>query len=400
MNLGLRLIEDVKRPFVGREEEATLVTVTVLSLGHCVLIGKPGTAKTAIIERLASLIGADFRKYQLTKGTSLDDLFGYLDLKKFREGEIERVTKNTLIDAKIAFLDEIFDCSSSTLQALNSLLEGREVPLFYDKYEVPLLSLFGASNRVPEDPSLLAFYDRFMVKHFVNPVAPEMIAEGLRRNILSMPLEEDGNDEYFEEEYVKMLRRRGRDSAKYKVADVVRFFNEVSRFMVRNVDAISELTSRVVLKLREAGIEVSDRMAMSPFHFPRLFSTHSFVFGTSLRLSAMRMAKYLVPYPELLGRYEEAIASLYPQELGEAERKLKEAQGLMENGNLNAAEERVKQARQLLASISERPEFLESYNEEVSELTASCDGILRYIAEKKAELRAELRRGAKVATTT
>lgn len=153
--------------------------MTLLSREHAVLIGEPGTAKSAMIRRVSDLLNAKFFSYLLTRFTEPSELFGPIDIKALEEGRYIRITSGKLPSAEIAFLDEIFKANSAILNALNTLLQERVLYDGYSEIVVPLWSLFGASNEVPEETELLAFYDRFLVRHFVRPVP-----ENLWRDLL------------------------------------------------------------------------------------------------------------------------------------------------------------------------------------------------------------------------
>ena len=128
------------------------------------------TAKSAIVRRAAELLNAKFFKYLLTRFTEPAELFGPLDIRALEEGRYVRLVRGKLPDADIAFLDEIFKANSAILNALNSLLQERVLYDGFTEMRVPLWSLFGASNEVPDDPEVEALYDRFLARHFVRPV--------------------------------------------------------------------------------------------------------------------------------------------------------------------------------------------------------------------------------------
>jgi MoxR-like ATPase len=164
------LFQRLHEPFVGREDEARAIVLALLAKEHAVLVGEPGTAKSALARRLAELLSARFFKYLLTKYTEPSELFGPLDLKALREGKYSRITKGKLPEAEIVFLDEVFNANSAILNALLSIMQER---VWYDGYteiHVPLWTLIGATNRVPEEPELEAVYDRFLVRQYARPL--------------------------------------------------------------------------------------------------------------------------------------------------------------------------------------------------------------------------------------
>jgi MoxR-like ATPase len=165
-----RFRDELVKPFVGREEEARVIVLALVTGEHAVLIGEPVTAKSALIRRAAQLLNARFFMYLLTKFTEPSELFGPLDLTALKEGRYVRITRGKLLEAEIAFLDEIFKANSAILNSILTILNER---IFYDGYteiRVPLWSLFGASNEVPDDPELDALYDRMLLRQYVKPV--------------------------------------------------------------------------------------------------------------------------------------------------------------------------------------------------------------------------------------
>ncbi|MEB3817017.1 MAG: MoxR family ATPase [Desulfurococcales archaeon] len=169
-----RFLRELQAPFVGREEEALVIALALLTGEHAVLIGEPGTAKSALVRRAAQLVQARFFKYLLTKFTEPSELFGPLDIAALKEGVYRRVTKGKLPEAELAFLDEIFNANSAVLNALLSILQERVLYDGYTEIKVPLWSMIGASNRVPEEPELEALYDRLLFRHYVRPVKEEL----------------------------------------------------------------------------------------------------------------------------------------------------------------------------------------------------------------------------------
>jgi hypothetical protein len=69
-----------------------------------------------------------------------------------------------LPDADIVFLDEIFKSNSAILNSLLSILNERRFFTGSASLQVPLSSLYGATNEIPNDDALGAVFDRFLVR--------------------------------------------------------------------------------------------------------------------------------------------------------------------------------------------------------------------------------------------
>ncbi len=166
-------VEKLVEPFVGREEEARVIALGIVTGEHVVLIGEPGTCKSALARRAADLINARFFKYLLTKFTEPDELFGPLDINALKQGRYVRITRNKLPEAEIAFIDEIFNANSAILNMFLTIMNERILYDGYSEIKVPLWSMIAASNNVPDESELQALYDRFLYRHFVMPVSED-----------------------------------------------------------------------------------------------------------------------------------------------------------------------------------------------------------------------------------
>jgi MoxR-like ATPase len=156
--------EAIQQQFIGKDEIVRLMLVAVVAGEHCVLLGPPGTAKSALIRTLAQLLQANYFEYLLTRFTEPNELFGPVDINAFREGVYRRNVKGMLPEAEVIFLDEIFKSNSAILNALLTLLNERRFVSGGEVIECPIISVFGASNEVPSDETLGAIFDRFLLR--------------------------------------------------------------------------------------------------------------------------------------------------------------------------------------------------------------------------------------------
>ncbi|HXG22484.1 MAG TPA: AAA family ATPase [Methylomirabilota bacterium] len=171
----LRKIRDeLQKIFLERAELIDGALAALLAAQHVLIIGPPGTAKSMLADELCRRIsGATYFQWLLTKFTTPEELFGAVSLKALEADDYRRVTVNKLPEAHIAFLDEVFKASSSILNAILTIINER---LFHNGRQVthvPLLTLFGASNELPEDDELLALYDRFLLRFVVNYISED-----------------------------------------------------------------------------------------------------------------------------------------------------------------------------------------------------------------------------------
>jgi MoxR-like ATPase len=150
--------------FLDKQEIIRLMTVSAIAGEHMVIVGPPGTAKSAMIDMFAKLIDARYFEYLLTRFTEPNELFGPVDISAFREGRYTRRLENMLPTAEIVFLDEIFKSNSAILNSLLHVINERKFQNGPEVVSVPLLSLYAASNEVPNDDNLAAMFDRFLVR--------------------------------------------------------------------------------------------------------------------------------------------------------------------------------------------------------------------------------------------
>jgi MoxR-like ATPase len=159
-----RVSETLDAQFLGKSEVIRLLLIAIVAREHAVLIGPPGTAKSALLRTLAELLDARYFEYLLTRFTEPNEIFGPVDIAAFRDGNYRRNTAGMLPEAEIVFLDEVFKSNSAILNALLGLLNERHFTSGGKRIECPLISAFGASNEVPADESLSALFDRFLLR--------------------------------------------------------------------------------------------------------------------------------------------------------------------------------------------------------------------------------------------
>jgi len=165
---------ELNRTFFERTELIDGALAALLSHSHVLLIGPPGTAKSMLAEELCTRIeGANYFQWLLTRFSTPEELFGAVSLKGLEQDDYRRVTSHKLPEAHIAFLDEIFKANSSILNALLTLINERVFHNGRERVTTPLITMFGASNELPDEEELSALYDRFMFRFMTGYIAED-----------------------------------------------------------------------------------------------------------------------------------------------------------------------------------------------------------------------------------
>jgi MoxR-like ATPase len=165
------------RGLVERETLVDLVALAAVAGEHLLVIGPPGTAKSEAVRRAARATDATVFEYLLGRFTEPSEIFGPVDLRRLREGVVETETRGMLPEAEFAFLDEVFQGSTAILNTLLGILNERTFRRGHTNLTCPLRVCVGASNALPDDESLAAFADRFLLRAFVEPVAGPKLEE-------------------------------------------------------------------------------------------------------------------------------------------------------------------------------------------------------------------------------
>ena len=176
--LGATLIE--------RTDTIRLALIAVVARQHMVILGPPGTAKSNLINAIGAHVatpaGGGLSRFiwLMTKSTTPDDLFGPVSVAAFKRDQYLRITTNKLPEAQLVFLDEIFKSNSAILNALLTITNERAFDNGPTRQTVPLISMFGASNELPQGDDLGALWDRFLVRDVVQYVSDGGFAKLIR----------------------------------------------------------------------------------------------------------------------------------------------------------------------------------------------------------------------------
>ncbi len=160
-------IHDLRRELASRFPERREVIdgalCAVLAGEHALLLGPAGTGKSALVRAIAQAFGGKYFERLLTKFATPEEIFGPISLRALENDRYARVVTDKLPEAQFAFIDEVFRGNSAIL---NSLLTAMNEKIFHNDVPIamPLVSLFGATNELPEGRELEALFDRFLFR--------------------------------------------------------------------------------------------------------------------------------------------------------------------------------------------------------------------------------------------
>lgn len=271
--------------FIGRQQLAELIILAAIAKEHLLVIGPPGTAKSAVVRRMARIMDGNYFEYLLGRFTEPSELFGTVNLKKLREGSVETDTQGMLPEAEIAFLDEVFLGSTAILNTLLGILNERKFRRGHTQIDCPLKICIGASNSLPEDEGLAAFADRFLIRLFIEPIA----------------------DSFIEDLLV------GGWQAEFTHVDSVLSLNELSEMSehLKNVklDHIIPFFADAIRLLRQSGIVLTDRRVVKTL---KLIAAAALVNG---RLEAQKQdiwpLFYVLPTKDMQQRGQEILKEFF-----------------------------------------------------------------------------------------
>ena len=176
------LRSEANKVLVGLDEPFELLIIALLTGGHVLLEGVPGTAKTLMAKSLAHMVKARFTRVQFTPdlmpsdilGTSVYDMAtGHFNLKKGP------------VFTQLLLADEINRAPAKTQSALLEAMEERQVNLDGERYVLePPFMVIATQNPIEYEgtyPLPEAQLDRFMFKVLVPYSSLETEVEILRR---------------------------------------------------------------------------------------------------------------------------------------------------------------------------------------------------------------------------
>ncbi len=291
--LRAEVLEPIKQRLIGKDEIVEVLGVALAAGENAFLLGPPGTGKSALVQELGQRLDGRTFDYLLTRFTEPSELFGPFDLRRLRDGDLVTNTEGMLPEADFVFLDELLNANSAILNSLLLALNERVFRRGRQTLALPMLLTVGASNRLPEDDALAALFDRFLLRVVCDNVADqrlsEVLAAGWNREQQAVP------------------------PATLHVDDIRQLRQAVTAV---DLTAVLPAYQELVLRLRQAGMAISDRRAV---RLQRVIAASAVICGrASAELSDLWIVRYVwdtPPQQEILIAHVEAVSKQFQETL-------------------------------------------------------------------------------------
>lgn len=124
--IGERVVNNISKVIVGKEEQIKLVMAAFLAGGHMLLEDVPGTGKTMLIKAFAKTLNLRFKRIQFTPDLLPADITG-INFYNQKQGEFE--FRPGPLFANIVLADEINRATPRTQSALLEAMEEKQITI-------------------------------------------------------------------------------------------------------------------------------------------------------------------------------------------------------------------------------------------------------------------------------
>lgn len=160
-----KIIAEVNKAFIGKNEIVRKVLMTIYAGGHILLEDCPGVGKTTLAMAFSKALGLSSKRIQFTPDTLPSDITGFMMYNR-EKGEFEY--REGAANCQLLLADEINRTSPKTQSALLEVMEEHTITVDGETHVLPLPFIciatenpIGSAGTQPLPQSQL---DRFMVR--------------------------------------------------------------------------------------------------------------------------------------------------------------------------------------------------------------------------------------------
>ena len=192
-NIYLRVLENVRKCIIGRDETFSLIFAAILAGGHVLLEDNPGTGKTTLAKCIAKSIDGEMKRVQFTPDLMPQDITG---INVFSRKDEEFHLVKGPVFTNILLADEINRSTPRTQSSLLEAMEERNCTIDRETIALPKPFLVIATENPIETtgtyPLPEAQLDRFMIRLSMDNLTKEEETCVLERYKADDPLGELG----------------------------------------------------------------------------------------------------------------------------------------------------------------------------------------------------------------
>lgn len=161
-----KITDEMHKAIIGQDVVLKQILASIFSRGHCLLVGVPGLAKTAMVSSLSQLMNLKFKRIQFTPDLMPSDITGTNVIDENQQGQRSfRFIQGPLF-ANIVLADEINRTPPKTQAALLEAMQERQISVGQTTYDLsPPFFVIATQNPIEQEgtyPLPEAQLDRFM----------------------------------------------------------------------------------------------------------------------------------------------------------------------------------------------------------------------------------------------
>ncbi|MFN3384830.1 MAG: AAA family ATPase [Archaeoglobaceae archaeon] len=128
------LIDEVSKFVVGLQDVKLVSTIAILTEGHVLIQGFPGSGKTVFAKNFAKAIGCDFKRVQMTPDLLPSDIIGsyYYDIQSGKW-----ILRRGPIFSNVLLIDELNRATPRTQAALLEAMQEKQVTIEGETFKLP-----------------------------------------------------------------------------------------------------------------------------------------------------------------------------------------------------------------------------------------------------------------------